>query len=217
MKRLYSHESEKLHGYETAKLQGKKKGKRRKMSGVFNVLAKIVDLSINWVILAGFIMAVLCIIALSREIGAFKQSFEDLLGIRSDQVKITRSLSIRQQNTAVSKREDTYEKRKEFNLICRKYTTLTQLIPLFPLLGILGTVAGLYLQVSTQDAEAIYSALSLALTSTFLGLLAAIILKAMETFLLTGPVNELDSKFEENEIRYSDAITAKNFSEEEAE
>jgi len=185
------------------------------MNGLFQFLAKIVDLTINYVILAAMMGLGAYIVILSRQIDVFRQSFDTMLGIRSDHIRITRSLSVKQQNTAVNKREDTYEQRKQFHILAKRYMTVTQLIPLFPLLGILGTVAGLYLQVQSQDAAAIYSALSLALTSTFLGLIAAIVLKLMETLMLSSKINELDSQFEENEIRYSDAITARSFSEDE--
>lgn len=183
------------------------------MEGLISFLAVLVDRTINYVIILGCLGIGAWIVRLSKELDAFRQSLENMLGIRRDEIRITKNLSMKQQNTAVNKREDTYEQRKQFHGLCKTYMMITQLIPLFPLLGILGTVAGLYLQVRTQDSQAIYAALSLALASTFYGLVAAIGLKIMETTMLSPKINELDAQFEENEIRYSDAIAAKNFSE----
>ena len=78
------------------------------------------------------------------------------------------------------------------------------MIPIFPLLGILGTVAGLILQVMTSDASAIYAALHLALSSTLYGLIAAIVLKIVEASIVQKHINEIDAMFSDYEIKYQD-------------
>lgn len=70
---------------------------------------------------------------------------------------------------------------KSFNEVVSGYNACTQFIPLFPLLGILGTVSGLVLQLKANNIEDMFSSLDVALTSTFWGLIATIILKIFAT------------------------------------
>ena len=68
----------------------------------------------------------------------------------------------------------------EFNKKCSWHGVLVQCIPLFPLLGILGTVAGLMLQIQANGIEAMMDSLNVALDTTFWGLIFAILLKVIE-------------------------------------
>lgn len=70
---------------------------------------------------------------------------------------------------------------RAFNEVVSGYNACTQFIPLFPLLGILGTVSGLVMQLKAQDMEAMFSSLDVALTSTFWGLIVTIFLKICAT------------------------------------
>ena len=67
-----------------------------------------------------------------------------------------------------------------FNTKCSWHGVLVQCIPVFPLLGILGTVAGLMLQVQGGGIEAMMTSLNTALDTTFWGLIFAILLKVIE-------------------------------------
>ena len=110
---------------------------------------------------------------------------------------------------------DTKQVRTDFsmkkNLIerCRVpdmiHAAVVQFIPLFPLLGIFGTVWGLYLSLSatqgTDMMEAFAEAgtiesLRFAFTSTITGLVAAIVLKALDALLAAPLMEDIDSRLE---------------------
>lgn len=68
----------------------------------------------------------------------------------------------------------------EFNKKCSQHGVLVQCIPIFPLLGILGTVAGLMMELQAGDIEAMMASLDVALDTTLWGLIFAILLKIIE-------------------------------------
>lgn len=68
----------------------------------------------------------------------------------------------------------------DFNKSKAVYQIFVQLISVFPLLGILGTVAGLMQGVTGGDINNMLDSLNLALTSTFWGLICAIGLKFLD-------------------------------------
>ena len=70
---------------------------------------------------------------------------------------------------------------KSFNEVVSGYNACTQFIPLFPLLGILGTVSGLVQQLQAQNIDEMFKSLDVALTSTFWGLIVTILLKICAT------------------------------------
>lgn len=183
-----------------------------------NGIANVIKAIINPVIIAGFVVVLIALIKISadfKKLGA--EMSEQLNGTRARAVINPKTLALKQREIAMSKREDVYGFREKFNGICAGYSTWTQTIPIFPLLGILGTVAGLILQVSTQSANEIYASLNLALSSTLYGLIAAIVLKVVEACALTSRINKIESTFDEYDEKYSDAITMREFIEEQDE
>ena len=69
--------------------------------------------------------------------------------------------------------EEILEYKEEYNKIQLIYQTFEQFVPIFPLLGILGTVAGLIQQLDHIDQ--MRDALAVSMSTTFLGLIAAVI------------------------------------------
>lgn len=80
----------------------------------------------------------------------------------------------------------------QFNEACAIHDVLVQLIPIFPLLGIMGTVAGLILQSQGGDVTAMMDGLDVALWSTLLGIIFSIILKIAEAVLPSRVINAVD-------------------------
>ena len=75
---------------------------------------------------------------------------------------------------------------------------LSQLISLFPLLGILGTVWGLVISGgSGVDVTEMMNGLGMALWTTLIGLFCSIILKFVDATMVGKKVNLIDAKFEQ--------------------
>ena len=87
--------------------------------------------------------------------------------------------------------------RGRFSVAYANYVTCGQLTSLLPLLGILGTVAGLIVSSGTTDMSQMISGLGTAMWTTLCGLVASIGLKALDAVLLGRLVNLIDAKFNE--------------------
>ena len=105
------------------------------------------------------------------------------------------------------------EMQTAFNKTCSWHEALAQLIPLFPLFGILGTVAGLIMQLNAQDSLGITGALNLALGSTLNGLIFAILLKFFDAIAPSRIINETDIILEDYDKKLNNAIMLGNISE----
>ena len=103
-------------------------------------------------------------------------------------------------STTVNVRYDRDElelNRGRFSVAYANYVTCGQLTSLLPLLGILGTVAGLIASSGTTDMSQMISGLGTAMWTTLCGLVASIGLKALDAVLLGRLVNLIDAKFSE--------------------
>ncbi len=84
------------------------------------------------------------------------------------------------------------EYENEFNKVCSWHNVWIQFIPIFPLLGILGTVAGLMLELQSNDIAGMMSSLDVAMGTTVLGLVFAIILKFVEAIFPSRIIYEVE-------------------------
>jgi len=98
----------------------------------------------------------------------------------------------------------------EFNKVVSKFNVLAQIIPIFPLLGIFGTVAGLISQLQAQDLDAMFASLDIALGSTFWGLLVAIILKVFVAFFSARTIEETEIMIEDYDKKFDNATKMGN-------
>ncbi len=87
------------------------------------------------------------------------------------------------------------ENREAYNKLYSRYVVASQLIGLFPLLGIFGTVLGLVTS-NLADIDSLVAGLGEALRTTFWGLVCAIILKAVDAVIPGKLVNDIDAKFD---------------------
>ncbi len=98
-------------------------------------------------------------------------------------------------NYVIYDRDKLENNRELFNTVYAEYVAWTQLITLFPMLGILGTVMGLIFGGSLNNIDQLVSGLGMALWTTLLGLLFAIGLKAYDSISLGRLINNIDAAF----------------------
>lgn len=102
----------------------------------------------------------------------------------------------------------------EFNKDCSLHSVFAQLIPVFPLLGILGTVAGLMLEMQASDIAGMMASLDVALTTTFSGLIFAILLKIIEAVFPSRIIYDVEVMLDDFDKKLSIAEMFQNFKEE---
>ena len=92
------------------------------------------------------------------------------------------------------------------------YTAFSLVIQLFPLLGILGTVAGLYQAMNEQTD--MYTGVGFALSSTVIGIIWAIIYKIVDIIFTARAINYIDEGLDIYEKNYhvdrEEAASAQN-------
>ncbi|MBP3577044.1 MAG: MotA/TolQ/ExbB proton channel family protein [Lachnospiraceae bacterium] len=102
----------------------------------------------------------------------------------------------------------------EFNEKCSWHGVLIQCIPVFPLLGILGTVAGLMLELQAGDINAMMQSLDVALETTFWGLIFAIILKVIEAVFPARIISDVEVLLDDFDKKLNIAEMFRKFKEE---
>ncbi len=96
--------------------------------------------------------------------------------------------------------EDTLTYMEDFNKIQLLYAIFEQFVPVFPLLGILGTVAGLIQQLGNLDQ--MMEALALSMSTTFWGLIAGIVLRVVDAIWVKKEIYKKELYFETYEQNY---------------
>lgn len=163
-----------------------------------NGLAVVIGQSINWIILilalitlGGFIWTVNKLTKLRTKID------EDH---RKQRGRVDYTPSGFTRNPDAYTWEDTLGYLEIFNQIKLEYEVFVQLVPIFPLLGILGTVAGLIQKLS--NIGELQDALGLSLSTTFYGLIAAIVLKVVDALWVSKRLNGMEVYFDTFEQNY---------------
>lgn len=160
-------------------------------------LAIIIGNSINFIIaglaivtLGGFVYVLFRLAKLDSDIESEKK------GGRKDYV----DGGIKKNPDAITW-EDTLEHVGVFNSIQLTYSIFEQFVPVFPLLGILGTVAGLIQQL--DNVSEMRNALALSMSTTFWGLIAAILLKIIDAVWVSKAINKMGLYFDFYEQNYN--------------
>ena len=149
-------------------------------------------------------------------INSHKDRIKDALGRKNTKSNINKkTFEISDEDVAEAVTPDTirgYE--TAFNKSVAIFNSIAQLIPIFPLFGILGTVAGLILQLQANgDLSKINESLNLALYSTFWGLIWAIILKAFVAILSERIIEDTEILLEDYNKKFDNTIKLRNITE----
>lgn len=168
------------------------------------------------IILFGLAVAVLLLrngIALSNQ----KGRIEEALKRRNHVYTLNAASKEMEENEdeSASITPDTIRKYEtEFNKKCSWHGVLVQCIPVFPLLGILGTVAGLMLQLQAEGMDAVMQSLDVALETTFWGLIFAIILKIIEAVFPARVISDVEVMLDDFDKKLNMAEMFAKFKEE---
>ncbi len=178
-------------------------------------LLLFVDHYINHIIVLMGVGVLAALIICGVVLSNLRHSMEEqLLGKANVHTMVNPStLAATQEHYATVSREESANQRTAFNKWCTVYYVCAQLISVLPLLGILGTVAGLILNVRAQDLDAVFASLNTALSSTLLALFFAIILKVIDSFSTSRIIYQIETLFEAFDRRFRDAIDMGHFHE----
>lgn len=165
---------------------------------------------INWVIIIAFAytLARLSIVTngmknILRRINDVYREVSNEVGINARSGAVGNYRYVEIDNRAVDSARD------DFNKAGSSYISYTQLIPVFPLLGLFGTICGLLpglSQMTTNDMTGLYGSLSVALVSTFFGLIASIILKLYIALKSSRIINDIECQLVEIDRKYENLL-----------
>ena len=148
-------------------------------------MASFIGSSMNLIIILSGIIISLVLIILTIKIAVIKSEISDAI----ERKNVTSYLNRKTLEIEDSVERDTVTPDTirgygtSFSKLISWYDSVAQLISVFPLLGILGTVSGLMSQVGASDIDGMLASLNTALSTTFNGLLWAIGLKVFTTLL----------------------------------
>ncbi len=169
--------------------------------------------NINLIIVAGGIIVLGFLIWLTVRLSILKLKLLSMQNGKVGNNTVDRNtLAMHKRKEAPSLRGDMDDMRSEFDRRGSAYLVLSQMIPLFPMFGILGTVAGLMLAVPKEGAGALMG-LDIALSSTLWGLITAIVLKLVAAAFPAKLIYDIETMFEDYERKFRDAIDMKSFEE----
>jgi len=180
------------------------------------ILGFISDYANECIVMFGLVIAVLLLIN-GISLSNHKSRIEEALKRRNSKYIINAaSKEIEEdEDEASAITPDTIRKyENNFNKACSWHGVLVQFIPIFPLLGILGTVAGLMLQMQVSGIEGMMDSLGVALETTFFGLIFAILLKVIEAVFPSRVINDVDVMLDDFDKKLSIAEMFQNFKEE---
>lgn len=179
---------------------------------MMNVMLNVLDICLDPIIVLGGFITGFFLWVLGNKFTSLKKEIDKALnGTKFETVVNPDTLAVTKRALDATARTDVYDMKKRFDELGSKFVRISQIIPVFPLVGILGTVAGLMLQVNAKtDANLIYESLDTALSSTFWGLIFAIVLKMIVAIGIAPTINDIENMFSGNEKQFHDAIELGN-------
>ena len=134
---------------------------------------------INIAIIACGVFVFLRLQKLGNDLDEQNRRFEDSFKIKIDfrDGVFNEDLNLENVTSSTIESKDINDWKTEYDRLSTRYNTWTELIPVFPLAGIFGTVSGLIGLVNSADPMKMIDSLGVAMTSTWLALVVTIVLK----------------------------------------
>lgn len=167
----------------------------------------------NWgvpiIVISGIVLLVF-MVQNAMKISNEKSRIEELhnhITTKYKRNKTTHELVVESDDDSLASPEKFLEYEREFNALCSTHNAMSQMIPIFPLLGILGTVAGLMLNARSGNIDEMLVSLNTALGTTFAGLLSAIVLKTFDAWGPSKMINDVNIIFDDYDAKFKIAET----------
>lgn len=148
----------------------------------------------GFIIVFGVFIAIMLIVN-GIKLSSKKSRIEEALLLKDKKYfkdAINKELSVQEDENTVATPDKIRALETDFNSVRAIHEILVQIIPIFPLLGILGTVAGLMLEVQSENITSMQQALNTAMDTTLWGLVFSIGLKAIEAIYNSRIINSVE-------------------------
>ena len=163
----------------------------------------LIGLLISPIIIVAFVIILYRFFVYNKKIKDLDKEINKGNSRRISESKFSKDMSVLESTGDSTNLNRIYDYMEDFNQIQVGYSVLEQLIPVFPLLGILGTVAGLIPWL--DNIEMMKEGMSTSMITTFLGLIAAITLKVIDALIVGKAVNKMNAFFDLFDLRYQKA------------
>ncbi len=164
------------------------------MEGVYSIWHDYVSLCI----IVGLIVMIIAAVHYGKEFAKLKNNYDKDVKTKRGKKEHVSGGYVEMPNP--ERWEDVLRYEEDFSKLQGGYQIWEQIIPLFPLAGLLGTVLGLIGQLG--DSVAMMTSLANAMYTTMFGILASIILKVIDAIYVGKLANELTSAFDIYERNY---------------
>ena len=131
----------------------------------------------------------------------FEDSFKIKINIKEG--VFNEDLNLENVTSSTVESKDINDWKTEYDKLCTRYNTWTEMIPVLPLLGIFGTVSGLIGMVNTTEQAKMIDNLGIAMTSTWLALIITIALKVYVAVSISRKLYMCDVGYE-SFVRYKE-------------
>ncbi|WP_026507162.1 MotA/TolQ/ExbB proton channel family protein [Butyrivibrio sp. MC2013] len=174
----------------------------------------LIEIIIDALMIMGAIVIFNKLKKVNKELKSISKDSEKAYNSTSSEIRLDAKGDLsRQSETRISR--DKFEPiRRRFNEQLVEFIRWSNLISVLPMAGLLGTVWGLISGLAVSGAEEsfthLYASLSMALSSTLVGLVASLILKIYVYSSPERSVNEIEIHFEEIDRLFNNAIDLNN-------
>ena len=178
------------------------------MNTIILLICNLLDVILNWIILVLFVCETYLGVKSWITLSGFKRRINHLNETKIKKVRSFRrkkgEIETHYEGNPVKKWEELDAFLRDYQDKGKIYTAFSLIIQLFTLLGILGTVAGLFVALQDmEDPSNLLDGVGFALSSTILGIICAVIAKAFDILFVSKYITYIDEGIERYEKEYN--------------